>query len=309
MYVHSRIFTCLCVVWCLQLAARGMSGDPSQTPLPTLTSPFPTLPYRVAMRRYGSDKPDRRFGMPVTSLNQCFSPSQFSGFAPFDALIVDSSMGVDAGVYGIAIPQLGSTMSRKDLTTFSDAIAAKVGDAAAKTVAVCKIEADGSWKSPLANKLAPAVQAHINTALGVKGGDVIVLCGGRAITPCVTLGGIRFVARDACDSKGIVLSPEPELAEQWGVPPRTSWRKLNDVYWVVDFPMFEPSESGSGGYQPCHHPFTAPIPAHEPLLRQALARLQAGESGDVVNELLFGITAQHYDLVYNGVEVAGGSIR
>jgi aspartyl-tRNA synthetase len=104
------------------------------------------------------------------------------------------------------------------------------------------------------------------------------------------------------------MAAEPHLLAQWNVDARTHWKQLSDVFWVTDFPMFEHAETGTG-YQSCHHPFTAPIPAHLPLLADAVSAITSNAPLAEIQSKLLAITAQHYDLVYNGVEVAGGSIR
>jgi aspartyl-tRNA synthetase len=264
------------------------------------TQPFPELKYREAMLRYGSDKPDRRYGMPIINVSSALGAC---GFPSFDEVMRHSG----GGVFAVAIPQLGGLLSRKETATMLESFQTKLSPNA-KHLLPCKVEADGSWKSQLSKHVSPAVVSAVNAAVNANPGDLIVFCAGTGMAPCVSLGALRPVARDTCDAKKVRMTAEPHLLSQWNAPAGTHWKQLNDVFWVTDFPMFEPSESGLG-YQSCHHPFTAPIAAHAPLLAEAVSAITANAPMTDVQSKLLAITAQHYDLVYNGVEVAGGSIR
>lgn len=277
---------------------------------PLRQPPFPRVPFDTVMRRYGSDKPDRRFGLPITDLTPVISAhtgGSTTGFAPVDAA-VGLGGGLGGGVHALRVPGLGA-LSRKELDGLRDAVVAAAGGV---DVALVKVEAVGVWKGALAKRLAPALHAVINTATGAAAGDVLLVCAGEGMAPCKALGAARLVARDTCGRHGVHLGPEPDVAAQQGWDSAEvlgrSWSSLCDTFWVVDFPLFERDEAREHGVQSCHHPFTAPVPQDSTLL-QSIVRGAKDVSDAATVQRLLSITAQHYDLVFNGTEVAGGSIR
>jgi aspartyl-tRNA synthetase len=129
----------------VQLASLGV--DDGGHALPTLaTQPFPELSFREAMYRYGSDKPDRRYGMPIVNVSSVVGGT---GFAPF----IDALRQPNGGVFALCIPQLGGLLSRKEQSTMLESFQTKLSPSA-KHLLPCKVEADGTWKSQLAKHVS-----------------------------------------------------------------------------------------------------------------------------------------------------------
>ncbi len=218
--------------------------------------PFPRLTYREAMDRFGSDKPDVRFGLELVDLGELFRGGEFQAFAQ-----VVASGGV---VKGLRVPGAGG-ISRKE----ADDLVAAAKSYGAKGLVWVKVTADG-LQSPVARFLEP-VRGELLGRLGAAAGDLLLLVGDAMPTAATVLGRLRV-----------------ELAQRHGLVPQGGYALL----WVVDFPMFEWSPE-ERRWQAMHHPFTAPRDEDLPLLD--------GRPGEAV--------AKAYDLVLNGQEVGGGSIR
>jgi aspartyl-tRNA synthetase len=219
--------------------------------------PLPRITYREAMDRYGTDKPDLRFGMGMEDLGDLLAGTGFNVFAR-----VLEGGGV---VKALNAKGLASAPIRV-LDTWTDA-ARKAGLGG---LAHIRIGQDGEWKSPIVKHLSEAEREGLRTRLNAEAGDLLLFGAGDREVVNVALGRLRLLAGD--------------LAE--AVPPgRYAY------LWVTGFPLFERNQEGR--LTPMHHPFTSPHPDDVALLdRQALrARAQA------------------YDLVLNGVEIGGGSIR
>ncbi len=218
--------------------------------------PFPRLTYREAMDRFGSDKPDTRFGLELHDVTEIVAGCEFKVFA-------------DAAKQG-TVRALNATgcggYSRKDIDALSE-LAAKHG---AKGLAWMVIEPSGV-RSPIAKFLAPPVLADILSRLNAAPGDLLLFVAGEAKVALNALGALRL-----------------HLATQLGLRSGTGFNYL----WVTEFPLLEWDEEESR-FMACHHPFTAPLP--EDLHKIASA---PGEA-----------RARAYDLVLNGVELGGGSIR
>jgi aspartyl-tRNA synthetase len=222
-----------------------------------LEAPLRRMSYAEAMARYGSDKPDLRFGLPIVDVSDALRES---GFVVFRGAL-------DAGgmVRCIALPP-EHTLSRKQL----DALPAVVVDRGAKGVAWAKVRAEG-WAGPVARHLSEAEQAALTEATGcVDGGTLLFLAGPRS------------VVEPAAGDLRLHLGKTFELRD----PARF------EALWIVDAPLFE-RDPDSGQLIAMHHPFTAPHP-------EDLDRLESDPEG---------VRARAYDLVLNGDEIAGGSIR
>jgi aspartyl-tRNA synthetase len=227
-------------------AARGIE----------LPRPLPRLSYAEAMERFGSDKPDLRFGMELVDVSPLFRDGEFQAFAQ-----VVAQGGV---VKALRIPGAGG-LSRKE----GDELVATAKAWGAKGLVWVKVMADG-FQSPVARFLDP-IRPALTEALGAQAGDLLLLVGDTRTTAATVLGRFRV-----------------ELAQRHAlVPP-----DRDAILWVVDFPAFEWSEE-ERRWQAMHHPFTAPRDEDIPLLET-----QPG-----------AVLAQAYDLVLNGQEIAGGSIR
>ncbi|KWW29799.1 MAG: aspartyl-tRNA synthetase [bacterium P3] len=219
---------------------------------------FPRMTWHDAMRLYGSDKPDIRFGMQFVELNEVVKGK---GFGLFDA--ADLVVGICAK--GCA------EYSRKQLDALTDFV--KRPQVGAGGLVYIKYNLDGSFKSSVDKFYTADDLRRVAACFGAAPGDLMLVLCGPAMRTRVQLCALRL-----------------EMAQQMGL-------RTPDVYaplWVVDFPLLEWDEE-TQRYYAMHHPFTAPKPEDEPLLADPT------RWGD--------IRANAYDMVINGVEVGGGSIR
>jgi aspartyl-tRNA synthetase len=195
-----------------------------------LKRPFQLLTYTEAMNRFGSDKPDMRFGLEIRDFSEGLRNSQFKVFA--------SAIQKGGVVKGIRIPR-GGEMSRKDLDDMTP-FAATFG---AKGIAWTKITAEG-WQSPIAKFLSGAEQKTIEQIAEAQVGDVVVFSADSAKVVYDALGNLRLYLGEK-----LGLIPEDEYA----------------LVWVVDFPLME-FDRQEKRYVALHHPFTAPLDEDLPLL-------------------------------------------
>jgi aspartyl-tRNA synthetase len=224
-----------------------------------LPRPFPVMTYAEAIARYGSDKPDLRFGLELVDLTDLARGTGFKVFA--DAL---ASGGL---VKSIRVPG-GGTMSRKDLDELTE-FARGFG---AKGLAWAKVGATpGDWQSPVAKFLADDVRLAMAQRAGAKEGDLLLFGADTAAVVHEVLGRLRG-----------------EIARRLGLIPEGEWTFL----WVVEFPSVAWDPEGKR-WGALHHPFTAPMDEDLPKLETDPA----------------SVRAKAYDLVLNGVELGGGSIR
>jgi aspartyl-tRNA synthetase len=217
--------------------------------------PFPRLTYAEAMRRYGSDKPDLRFGLEIADCGDLFAASPFRVF----------SQAVAAGgvVRGITAPRAAG-YSRREVGELEEIARA----AGAGGLVPVHLDAGGP-RGPLARHLTPDTTAALRDRCGAADGDLLLLAAGPEETVSLAMGRVR-----------LDLGRRLELIRDGFV-----------FEWVVDFPLLE--RSSDGGMAAVHHPFTAPLDEDVPLLETEPLRARA----------------KAYDLVLNGVEVGGGSIR
>jgi len=221
-----------------------------------VAAPFPRLTYAEALDRYGSDKPDIRFGLELADVSGLFRGSAFQAFAQV----------VEAGgvVKALRVPGAAG-LSRKE----ADDLVVAAKSYGAKGLVWVKVTAEGV-ASPVAKFLEPVREALLG-ALGAGPGDLLLLVGDAMPTAALVLGRLRG-----------------DLAQRHGLVPAGGYALL----WVVDFPMFEWSAE-ERRWQAMHHPFTAPRDEDLPLLE--------GRPAEAL--------AKAYDLVLNGQEIGGGSIR
>jgi aspartyl-tRNA synthetase len=226
---------------------------------PILAEPFPVLTYREAIERYGSDKPDLRFGMEIADLSELAAGTAFKVFT--DALAVGGA------VRGILAPGAAG-FSRKQLDDVGE-LAKRFG---AKGVVTIARQEDGGVKSSAARHLTEQDFAAIFERTGAKPGDlVLVVADARKETVARALGELRLA-----------------LGQQLGLVRRD----VHALCWVVEFPLLEWSEDASR-WTAMHHPFTSAMDADWALLESDPGRVRA----------------KAYDLVMDGWEVGGGSIR
>jgi aspartyl-tRNA synthetase len=195
-----------------------------------LKRPFQRLTYEEAMNRFGSDKPDMRFGLEIRDFTEALRNSRFKVFA--------GAIQKGGVVKGIRIPK-GGEMSRKDLDDMTP-LAATFG---AKGIAWTKITAEG-WQSPIAKFLSETEQQAIEQIAAAGIGDVILFSADNPKIVHDALGNLRLHFGEK-----LGLIPENEFA----------------LVWVVDFPLME-FDAGEKRYVALHHPFTSPLDEDVPLL-------------------------------------------
>ena len=216
--------------------------------------PIPRMTYAEAMRRFGSDKPDLRFGCELVDLTSYFGRTSFRVF--------------QAPHVGAVVMPGGGGQSRRELDGWQEWARAR----GARGLAYVVIGADGSVSEsgPVARHLSDTERAGLADAAGATAGDSIFFAAGTPGQARELLGAARL-----------------EIGHRLGLIDPGQWSFL----WVVDAPLFE--EDGAGGWTSVHHPFTAPLPQW--------ADRFAVEPGDAL--------ADAYDLVLNGTEIGGGSLR
>jgi aspartyl-tRNA synthetase len=195
-----------------------------------LELPFLRLSYADAMRRYGSDKPDLRYGLEIGDVSDAVRASEFGVFRS----------AVEAGgiVRGLSVP--GVSVTRKDI----DELQAFAKEWGGKGLAHLIVEPTGELRSPIAKFLSEAEVAAILEATGAEPGSVVFLAADSEAIVNRVLGALRS-----------------HLAERFDLIDRDAWRFL----YVVDFPLFKQDEE-TGGWAAEHHMFTAPVRVHEDLL-------------------------------------------
>ena len=227
-----------------------------------ISTPFLRMPFNEAMNRFGSDKPDMRFGLEIQDFSEDFRESDFKVFAG----AVQSGGAVKAfNAKGLADITQGELKHLEET-------AKSLG---AKGLAFIKSEG-GEWKSPILKFLSDAEQKTLKTKLEVGDGDIVFFAAGRWESSCNILGRIRLEAVTLLEKRGQQLRDPKD------------WKFL----WVIDFPLMH-FEEEEGRYVASHHPFTAPVEEDLPLIDSEPKKVRG----------------QHYDIVLNGVELGGGSIR
>ncbi|UII54996.1 aspartate--tRNA ligase [Cytobacillus spongiae] len=223
-----------------------------------VTLPFPRMPYHEAMARFGSDKPDTRFGMELVDLSEIVKDSSFKVFA--------SAVATGGQVKAINVNDGASKYSRKDI----DALTEFVARYGAKGLAWLKAEEDG-LKGPISKFISEEDQQALYAALSVEAGDLLLFVADKTSVVADALGALRMK-----------LGKELQLIDL---------SKFNFL-WVTDWPLLEYDEE-AGRYFAAHHPFTMPVREDFELLDSAPEKVRA----------------QAYDLVLNGYELGGGSLR
>ena len=216
--------------------------------------PIPRMTYAEAMRRFGSDKPDLRFGCELADLTAYFGQTSFRVF--------------QAPHVGAVVMPGGAGQTRRELDGWQEWARAR----GARGLAYVLIGQDGmvSESGPVVRHLSDAEKQGLAGAAGAGPGDCVFFAAGPPAQARELLGAARL-----------------EIGQRLGLIDPGQWSFL----WVVDAPMFE--EDGAGGWTSVHHPFTAPLPEW--------ADKFAVEPADAL--------ADAYDLVLNGTEIGGGSLR
>jgi len=214
--------------------------------------PWKRMPYAEAVARFGSDRPDTRFGLEIVDIGDELRGSDFKVFES-----VLSGGGVVRAINAGA-----REMSRSELDGLNEVVQRHGG----KAVAWAVVEEGGGWRSPIAKFLGEERIAAASAKLGAGAGDVLLFVADKEAVAANALGGLRS-----------------ELGRRFGLVPEGR----HDVLWIVDFPMFDYNE-GEGRWDALHHPFTAP-------------RGSFDDPG--------ALLSRAYDLVVDGWELGGGSIR
>ena len=222
-----------------------------------MNEPFMRMPWADAMKYYGSDKPDLRFGMKFVELMDIMKGH---GFPVFD----------NAAYIGGICAEGAAHYTRKQLAALTEFV--KRPQISAKGMVYARVEADGNVKSSVDKFYAQEVLQEMKAAFNAKPGDLILILSGD----------------DAMKTRKQLNELRLEMGNQLGLRDKNKFVCL----WVVDFPMFEWSDE-EGRLMAMHHPFTHPKDEDIPLLDTDPA----------------AVRADAYDMVINGVEVGGGSIR
>jgi aspartyl-tRNA synthetase len=214
--------------------------------------PWERVPYDEALSRYGTDRPDRRFGLELVDVSEHVRGAEFRVFQSVLANETGAVLAINAGA---------REMSRSDLDGLNEVVQRHGG----KAVAWAFVEAEG-WRSPIAKFFSAEQIAAVTGALEAGEGDLLLFAADDRKVAQGALGGLRL-----------------ELADRFGLRSDT-----HDVFWIVDWPMFERNED-EDRWDPLHHPFTAP---------------QGDLDGDPG-----ALRSRAYDLVLDGTELGGGSVR
>lgn len=218
----------------------------------SINTPIARMTYHEAMQRFGSDKPDMRFGSELREVTEFFKETSFRVF--------------QASFVGAVVMPGGANSPRRELDAWQDWAKAR----GAKGLAYILVGDDGALGGPVAKNLSEKESSGIAAAVGAKNGDAIFFAAGERATSLALLGGVRL-----------------EIGKRCNLIDESRWEFL----WVVDAPMFEKTDEGR--WTAVHHPFTGPKPEFEKSFAQ-----------DPASALAYA-----YDLVLNGNEIAGGSIR
>lgn len=221
--------------------------------------PFIQMPYKEAMDRFGSDKPDTRFGLELFDVTDIMEASTFEAFK--------GVIAAGGTVRAIRIPGIAN-YSRKDMDDVRN-LAISFG---AKGLAWVTYMEDGEVKSPVFKFLTEEQIAELQTRSGAEKGDIVFFVADKPKVVYDVLGRFR-----------LYFGKKLELIDE----------SKHNLLWVVDFPMFEFSEE-EGRFMSMHHPFTSPC----------IEDVEKLDSGDLGN-----VKSIAYDIVYNGTELGGGSVR
>ncbi len=217
-----------------------------------IPTPIRHMTYLDAMDKYGSDKPDLRFGLELVEVTEFFKETPFRVFqAPY---------------VGAVVMPGGASTPRRELDAWQDWAKAR----GAKGIAYILVNEDGTLGGPVSKNISDKEQAGIASLVGAQPGDAIFFAAGEKSSSQQLLGAARL-----------------EIGKRGNLIAEGKWEFL----WVVDAPMFEPTDNG--GWTAVHHPFTGPKPEFAKSFKSDPAKA----------------LAYAYDIVLNGTELGGGSIR
>lgn len=237
-----------------------------------LPTPFPRMDFDEAMAKYGNDKPDLRFELPHVVLTDLVK--RFGGEGGVDGRMLEAAQQAGGLVKAMVIPAAHS-LSRKDV----DELEVYVAGMGAKGLARAKLSESGDWtQAPLFKLATPALKQALVEAAGAKPGDLLLFQFGKASQVNTIMANLRVHL-----AKKLKLIPEYGAGGQW------------NFLWVVNPPLFEYDED-SKRWAAAHHAFTRPIDEHLKFLDA-----DSFDPGKVY--------CYRYDVVLNGFEIGGGSIR
>ena len=218
----------------------------------SIPTPIAHMTYADAMNRFGSDKPDLRFGLEITEVTEYFKETPFRVFqAPY---------------VGAVVMPAGASTPRRELDAWQDWAKAR----GAKGIAYILVGDNGELSGPVSKNISEEEQAGIAALVGAKNGDAIF-----------------FAAGDRSASQQLLGAARLEIGKRCNLITEGAW----EFVWVVDAPMFEATDNG--GWTAVHHPFTGPKPEFASTFMSNPAQA----------------LAYAYDIVLNGTELGGGSIR
>jgi len=232
-----------------------------------IASPFPRLSYAEAMSRYGSDKPDLRFDLPLCDVTDVVSRHEGGNVEMLRKVVASRGADGRAVVKGWRLPaEHASKMSNAEIDKLEDF----VKGLGAMGLARARIGAAGAWTRSPMKTMSEALRSDLNATAGLSEGDVFFLQFGAPKLVHTVLGALRL-----------------HVANKLGIIPQNEWK----FCWITEFPLFERTDEGK--LAAAHHPFTSPV----------------GEDLDRLESDPASVRARAYDLVLNGNEIAGGSIR
>jgi len=237
--------------------------------------PFPVFTYEEALERYGSDKPDLRYGMELIDLGAALPAA--TGFKVFDDVRASGGR-----IRAIRVPGKGG-VARSEIDDLNER-AKRHGASGLVWIA---LQPDGEIKSPIAKFLSPESVEAIWSASGGKStapeGDLILAVAGERVLSAEVLGRLR-----------VEIALEANMADP----------EILAFCWVHRFPMYQ-WDAESSRWDATHNPFSAPVPEHVELLTTTSGDVSKRSAGDPAGRAL----AQQYDVVLNGWELGGGSVR
>ena len=225
-----------------------------------IPTPFPRMTWREAMDKYGSDKPERRFGMKLTDVSSIF---ENSGFKVFASAVSNGGVVKAINAKGFGSASVGQI----------DALTKTAVEAGAKGLAYIKVREE-DWRSPISKFLSDEEKQKLTEALNIETGDLVLFAAGPWEPSCDILGRVRLQCAEFME----LLKDNTE----------------RDFLWVIEFPLVGWDEEEQR-WVAIHHPFTRPVKEDEEKLLKG--------------ELSSDLRAQAYDVVLNGTELGGGSIR
>ncbi|XP_071232177.1 aspartate--tRNA ligase, mitochondrial isoform X2 [Salvelinus alpinus] len=239
-----------------------------------VSTPFPCITYEKAMKDYGVDKPDTRFAMKLMDISKTFHNTEIE-------FLKDALNQPGGCIQAICVPDGADICVQYFTPETFDGQRSRIPEAncqdQVRPVSVVLVKADGALKSPL-NRLMPAsAKQQLLQMAQARPGDLLLISAGTQECVRPLLGKLRLQCSELLEGSGVAVR-DPSAFH---------------FLWVVDFPLFLPKEEDPDQLESAHHPFTAPLP----------------EDAHLLYSLPHKVRGQHYDLVLNGCEIGGGSIR